>query len=81
MYVDSHMLLLIKQLQEFEKAVTQRDTLIEDLMFSLQHALSARDNLVSQLNAMNAMEIPCKDNAGASVGESLEEKVRKLRFL
>ncbi|XP_043509217.1 pericentrin-like isoform X1 [Frieseomelitta varia] len=66
------------KLQEFEKAVTQRDTLIEDLMFSLQHALSARDNLVSQLNAMNAMEIPCKDNAGASVGGNLEEKIDTL---
>ncbi|KOX75559.1 Pericentrin [Melipona quadrifasciata] len=66
------------KLQEFEKAVNQRDTLIEDLMFSLQHALSARDNLVSQLNAMNAMEIPCKDNAGASVDKSLEEKIDTL---
>lgn len=66
------------KLQEFEKAVNQRDTLIEDLMFSLQHALSARDNLVSQLNAMNAMEIPCKDNAGASIDKNLEEKIDTL---
>ncbi|CAD1471579.1 unnamed protein product [Heterotrigona itama] len=67
------------KLQEFEKAVNQRDILIEDLMFSLQHALSARDNLVSQLNAMNAMEISCKDNlAGASVSKSLEEKIDTL---
>ncbi|CAL7942546.1 unnamed protein product [Xylocopa violacea] len=50
------------KLQEFEKAVTQRDNLIEDLTWSLQHALSVRDNLVSQLNSLTAMELPSATN-------------------
>ncbi|XP_076757521.1 uncharacterized protein LOC143427349 isoform X8 [Xylocopa sonorina] len=50
------------KLQEFEKAVTQRDNLIEDLTWSLQHALSVRDNLVSQLNSLTAMELPSTAN-------------------
>ncbi|CAK9818187.1 Pcnt [Anthophora quadrimaculata] len=66
------------KLQEFEKAVNQRDNLIEDLTWSLQHALSVRDNLASQLNSLNAMEIPCKDNASAMNNESLQEKIDTL---
>lgn len=58
--------------------MNQRDNLIEDLMWSLQHALSVRDNLASQLNSINAMEIPCKDS---DKNKCLEEKVRKLYFL
>nr|XP_033185460.1 A-kinase anchor protein 9-like isoform X1 [Bombus vancouverensis nearcticus] len=63
------------KLQEFEKAVNQRDKLIEDLMWSLQHALSVRDNLASQLNSINAMQIPCKDS---DKNKCLEEKIDTL---
>ncbi|KAL2713201.1 golgin subfamily A member 4-like isoform X1 [Vespula squamosa] len=42
------------KLQEFEKAINQRDNLIEDLTSSLEQALSARDALVAQLNSLNA---------------------------
>ncbi|KAL0122164.1 hypothetical protein PUN28_007126 [Cardiocondyla obscurior] len=45
------------KLQEFEKAVTQRDTLIEHLTSSLEQALSARDVVTAQLNALNSMQI------------------------
>ncbi|KOC61634.1 Pericentrin [Habropoda laboriosa] len=66
------------KLQDFEKAVNQRDNLIEDLTWSLQHALSVRDNLASQLNSLNAMEIPCKDSATAMNNKSLQEKIDTL---
>lgn len=56
----------LKQLQEFEQAISQRDNLIEELTWSLQQALSVRDALASQLNSMNATEIPCKDNDSAA---------------
>ncbi|XP_047352816.1 A-kinase anchor protein 9-like isoform X2 [Vespa velutina] len=42
------------KLQEFEKAINQRDNLIEDLTSSLEQALSARDALVAQLNSLNS---------------------------
>lgn len=47
----------IKQLHEFEKAVNQRDNLIEHLTSSLEQALSARDNVTAQLNALNSMQL------------------------
>lgn len=54
----------MKQLQEFEKAVNQRDTLIEHLTTSLEQALSARDAVTAQLNALNTTELtnPMVDN-------------------
>nr|XP_012135582.1 PREDICTED: A-kinase anchor protein 9-like isoform X3 [Megachile rotundata] len=66
------------KLQEFEKAVNQRDNLIEDLTWSLQHALAVRDDLVAQLNSLNAMNISCKDNATAANNKSLQEKIDTL---
>jgi len=44
-------------LQEFEKAVNQRDNLIEHLTSSLEQALSARDAVTAQLNALNSMQL------------------------
>lgn len=48
---------LIKQLQEFERAVNQRDTLIEHLTSSLEQALSARDAVTAQLNTLNSSQL------------------------
>ncbi|XP_014473124.1 PREDICTED: A-kinase anchor protein 9-like isoform X2 [Dinoponera quadriceps] len=45
------------KLQEFERAVNQRDNLIEHLTSSLAQALSARDAVTAQLNAMNSMQL------------------------
>ncbi|XP_011862266.1 PREDICTED: A-kinase anchor protein 9-like isoform X2 [Vollenhovia emeryi] len=45
------------KLQEFEKAVIQRDNLIEHLTSSLEQALSARDTVTAQLNALNSMQL------------------------
>lgn len=65
--------LLILQLQEFERAVSQRDNLIEDLTASLEQTLSARDGLLIQLNALNSMQI---ENRGSVAEEKvLHEKV------
>ncbi|XP_032673747.1 A-kinase anchor protein 9-like isoform X3 [Odontomachus brunneus] len=52
------------KLQEFEKAVNQRDNLIEHLTSSLEQALSARDTVTAQLNALNSMQLtnPMVDN-------------------
>lgn len=47
----------MKQLQEFEKAVNQRDNLIEHLTSSLEQALSARDAVTAQLTALNSMQL------------------------
>jgi len=44
-------------LPEFEKAVNQRDNLIEHLTSSLEQALSARDAVTTQLNALNSMQL------------------------
>lgn len=48
---------MFSQLQEFESAVQQRDKLIEDLTSSLVQALGARDSLVEQLKALNAVQL------------------------
>ncbi|XP_025158189.1 pericentrin isoform X3 [Harpegnathos saltator] len=45
------------KLQEFERAVNQRDNLIEHLTSSLEQALSARDAVTAQLNALNSMQL------------------------
>lgn len=50
-------MLFIKQLQEFEKAINQRDNLIEHLTSSLEQALSARDAVTAQLNTLNSMQL------------------------
>lgn len=71
---------LFKQLQEFERAVNQRDNLIEHLTASLEQALSARDAVTAQLNALNSMQLtnPMIDNM------NLQQKVHNtshmLRF-
>ncbi|XP_034190304.2 uncharacterized protein LOC117608800 isoform X2 [Osmia lignaria lignaria] len=62
------------KLQEFEKAVNQRDNLIEELTWSVQHALSARDNLAAQVNSLNAM----LENANAVSNKNLQEKIDTL---
>jgi len=62
---------LMKQLQEFERAVNQRDNLIEHLTSSLEQALSARDNVTAQLNALNSMQI----NNSAINNVNLQQKV------
>ena len=58
-------------MQEFEKAVNQRDTLIEHLTSSLEQALSARDSVTAQLNALNSIQLnnPTIDNV------NLQQKV------
>lgn len=45
---------LFCQLQDFERAVNQRDNLIHDLTASLEQALSARDALKAQLQSMSS---------------------------
>ncbi|XP_043259334.1 A-kinase anchor protein 9-like isoform X1 [Colletes gigas] len=62
------------KLQEFEKAINQRDNLIEELTWSLQQSLSSRDTLVNQLSSMNAIQIPSKSNAGTVNDMDLQEK-------
>ncbi|XP_020284219.1 A-kinase anchor protein 9-like isoform X3 [Pseudomyrmex gracilis] len=62
------------KLQEFEKAVNQRDTLIEHLTTSLEQALSARDAVTAQLNALNIEKLtnPVVDNM------NLQQKIEIL---
>ncbi|XP_011059724.1 PREDICTED: A-kinase anchor protein 9-like isoform X3 [Acromyrmex echinatior] len=62
------------KLQEFEKAVNQRDTLIEHLTSSLEQALSARDSVTAQLNALNSIQLnnPTIDNV------NLQQKIKAL---
>lgn len=63
------------KLQEFEKAINQRDNLIEDLTSSLEQALSARDALVAQLNSLNAT----RESSPKGVhGMNLQEKIETL---
>ena len=65
----------IEQLQEFERAVNQRDHLIEDLTTSLQQALAARDNLISQLNVLKSAQI--ENTNGDNIDD---EKVNLLNY-
>ncbi|XP_015171132.1 PREDICTED: golgin subfamily A member 4-like isoform X2 [Polistes dominula] len=63
------------KLQEFEKAINQRDNLIEDLTSSLEQALSARDALVNQLNSLNA----ARESSPRSMHSmNLQEKIDML---
>ncbi|KAI4487627.1 hypothetical protein M0802_011983 [Mischocyttarus mexicanus] len=63
------------KLQEFEKAINQRDNLIEDLTSSLEQALSARDALVNQLNSLNA----ARESSPRNVHNmNLQEKIDML---
>ncbi|XP_018368606.1 PREDICTED: A-kinase anchor protein 9-like isoform X3 [Trachymyrmex cornetzi] len=64
------------KLQEFEKAVNQRDTLIEHLTLSLEQALSARDTVTAQLNALNSIQLnnPMIDNV------NLQQKIKALEL-
>ncbi|XP_018308232.1 A-kinase anchor protein 9 isoform X3 [Mycetomoellerius zeteki] len=64
------------KLQEFEKAVNQRDNLIEHLTSSLEQALSARDTATAQLNALNSMQLnnPMIDNM------NLQQKIKALEI-
>ncbi|XP_012253145.2 A-kinase anchor protein 9 isoform X3 [Athalia rosae] len=65
------------KLQEFERAVSQRDKLIEDLTASLEQTLSARDSLLLQLNALNAMQL---ENRAPAVDDDkpLREKITSM---
>jgi len=65
---------LVKQLQEFENALCERDTLIEQLTVSLEQALSARSALTGQLNALNTLQL---DNPNMN----LQQKVNAIQFL
>jgi len=71
------MCFLLKQLQEFEKAINQRDNLIEHLTSSLEQALSARDAVTAQLNVLNTMQLtnPAINNV------NLQQKVAHFTFL
>ncbi|XP_071554140.1 uncharacterized protein [Temnothorax nylanderi] len=62
------------KLQEFEKAVNQRDNLIEHLTSSLEQALSARDAVTAQLNALNSMQL----NNPAINNMNLQQKIEVL---
>ncbi|XP_077272037.1 uncharacterized protein LOC143902746 isoform X1 [Temnothorax americanus] len=62
------------KLQEFEKAVNQRDNLIEHLTSSLEQALSARDSVTAQLNALNSMQL----NNPAINNMNLQQKIEVL---
>ncbi|CAL1686349.1 unnamed protein product [Lasius platythorax] len=62
------------KLQEFEKAVNQRDNLIEHLTSSLEQALSARDAVTGQLNALNAIQL---DNSVIN-NMNLQQKIETL---
>lgn len=65
---------MVKQLQEFENALCERDTLIEQLTVSLEQALSARSALTGQLNALNTLQL---DNPNMN----LQQKVNAIQFL
>lgn len=67
-------ILLVKQLQEFENALCERDTLIEQLTISLEQALSARSALTGQLNALNTLQL---DNPNMN----LQQKVNSTQFM
>lgn len=64
----------IIQLQEFEKAVNQRDNLIEHLTSSLEQALSARDAVTAQLSALNSMQL----NNPSINNMNLQQKVNNM---
>ncbi|XP_025266921.1 pericentrin isoform X3 [Camponotus floridanus] len=57
------------KLQEFENALCERDTLIEQLTVSLEQALSARSALTGQLNALNTLQL---DNPNMNLQQKIE---------
>lgn len=61
-------------MQEFENALCERDTLIEQLTISLEQALSARNALTGQLNALNTLQL---DNPNMN----LQQKVNPTHFM
>lgn len=61
-------------MQEFENALCERDTLIEQLTVSLEQALSARSALTGQLNALNTLQL---DNPNMN----LQQKVNAIQFM
>lgn len=61
-------------MQEFENALCERDTLIEQLTISLEQALSARNALTGQLNALNTLQL---DNPNMN----LQQKVNPIYFM
>ncbi|XP_011700437.1 PREDICTED: thyroid receptor-interacting protein 11-like isoform X2 [Wasmannia auropunctata] len=63
-----------QKLQEFVRAVNQRDTLIENLTSSLEQALSARDTVTMQLNALNSMQL----NDPVMCNVNLQQKIEDL---
>ncbi|XP_024943907.1 A-kinase anchor protein 9 isoform X5 [Cephus cinctus] len=65
------------KLTEYEKAVIDRDKLIDDLTSSLKQALAARDNLVAQVNSLNALKLA---NTSMESAEVLQEKVSSLEI-
>ncbi|XP_012524431.1 A-kinase anchor protein 9 isoform X3 [Monomorium pharaonis] len=62
------------KLQEFEKAVNERDNLIEHLTSSLEQALSARDTVTAQLNALNSIQL----NNPVTNNMNLQQKIEVL---
>lgn len=64
-------------MQEFEKAVNQRDNLIEHLTSSLEQALSARDAVTAQLNTLNSMQL----NSPVMNDINLQQKVNNKNFI
>ncbi|XP_032454885.1 centromere-associated protein E isoform X3 [Nasonia vitripennis] len=52
------------KLQEFDRALNQRDNLIEDLTTSLQQALASRDALLAQISVLNSTQLgnPDREN-------------------
>ncbi|XP_046436296.1 nuclear mitotic apparatus protein 1-like isoform X3 [Neodiprion fabricii] len=65
------------KLQEFERAVNQRDNLIEDLTASLEQTLSARDYLLTQVNTLNAMQLEQRTTPVEDI-EPFHVKIEKL---
>lgn len=66
----------VSKLQEYEKAVNQRDNLIEDLTTSLQQALASRDAALAQIKVLShSLETPSEQNG-------VDEKVKfKKKFI
>jgi len=53
----------VLKLHEYEKAVNQRDNLIEDLTTSLQQALASRDAALAQIKVLsNSLESSTEQN-------------------
>lgn len=66
------MSICVPKLQEFERAINQRDNLIEDLTTSLQQALASRDALLAQISVLNTTQL------GNSNGDNISFDVKVL---